>query len=801
MRILVTSSTVAIAAATLGMAVLPAQARAQTAEPSADTAAGDQDGIADIIVTATRREESSQRTAIPVTAITGDALDAMGVANVQTLTKLAPTLKLGQSQGGGIQITARGVGNLGANSANEPGVPINYDGAYLARSFGSNGIFFDVARVEFLKGPQGTLYGRNSTGGVLNIITNDPTKKLGANLTLESGNYGLLRASAAINLPISEGVALRISGQAIERRGYLTDGYNDDKGYAGRAKLLLEPSEKLSILLEANFAVTKGQGIASVFSPFIDPSNPYVGPSDPRSNAIIAAVPGVGAILPKIGTDGFQNNTSRQFIGTVNYDLGAAKATLIVANTRNTQNYKGYAPGFPVVEDTRPTPNTFTTVELRLGSSGNGPLKWVVGGFYFNEVLTVNPFVDQGTTFGDTRNLRFPIKSYSGFGEATYSVTPSIRLTAGGRYTSDEKSLDGITLNPRGGPLKNAPCSAPATLVTYSGPATAAQVGTTGLVCSTPDIGAATFSKFTYKLGAEVDLGPNSLLYANYTTGFKSGGFYASANYNAAGAFPSNAYRPETISAITVGSKNRFFGNTLQVNVEGFYWKYKDKQISHLGFVPPNNQLLVVDNAGSASLYGAELDVIWKPTHNDDIAFNVQYLHSKYDNFSYVALVPAWAAPFAPSAAAPIPTTGCSFTATVGANGAARGTGSPGLSTIDCTGRELSLAPTWSASATYRHTFELSDGSTLVPSVSTRIESGHWVGEEYFAGQYQDSYMMSDASLTWAVKDKRFSLTAYVNNIENEAVAQGSSLNGTIRKALNVLRAPRTYGIRASIRF
>jgi iron complex outermembrane recepter protein len=803
MTVRTSTSTFAIVAASLCISILPSIAHAQQAAPATapDDAAANEDGIADIIVTASRREQSLQKTAIPVTVVTGETLSALGVANLQTLTKLAPTLKLGQSGGGGIQITTRGVGNVGANSANEPGVAINYDGAYVARSFGANGIFFDVARVELLKGPQGTLYGRNSTGGVLNIITNDPTDEFGGNLTVESGNYSHLRAAGALNVPIAQGVALRVSGQAVDRRGYLTDGYNDEKGYAGRAKLLLEPTSQLSILLEANVSVNKGKGIAGVFSPFIDPSNPYVGPSDPRSNAIIAAVPGVGAIIPRILSNGFQRIKSRQLIGTVNYDLGGVKATLIVANTRNTQHYLIYTAGFPVAEDSRATPGKYTTAELRLASSGDGPLKWVLGGFYYDEVLTVNPFVNQGTTFGDTRNLRFPIKSYSGFGEATYSVTSNIRLTAGGRYTSDKKTLNGVTLNPRPGQLQNGPCPAPSSLVAYTGPAVLRPTAL-GQVCSTPDTGSATYSKFTYKLGAEADLGSRSLLYANYTTGFKSGGFYASANYNAAGAFPSNAYRPETITAITIGSKNRFLDNKLQVNVEGFRWKFKNKQISHLGFVPPNNQLLVVDNAGDATIYGAELDVVWQPTKNDDLSFNVQYLHSNYGRFSYDALVPGFAAPFAPGSAVPSPVTGCAFTATRPANGVApRGTGVPGLSTIDCTGRPLSFAPSWSASASYRHTFELAGGSTLVPSVSTRVESGFYVGEEYFAGQYQKSYMMSDASLTWAAKGQGLSLTAYINNIENEAVAQGSSLNGTIRAALNTLRPPRTYGIRANIRF
>jgi iron complex outermembrane recepter protein len=789
MRILSTTSTIAIISVALGMSILPSVAQAQATAPATDAGTEDQDGIPDIIVTATRREESAQRTAIPITAITGDALAAKGIANVQALTGIAPSLKIAQAGGGGLLISTRGVGNLGANNFNEPGVAINYDGTYLARSFGANGIFFDVARVEVLKGPQGTLYGRNSTGGVVNIITNDPTSELGGNATIDFGNYALKRGSGAINIPIADGVALRVAAQGVDRDGYLTDGYNDEKAYAARVKLKIDPSPDLSILLEANYASNKGLGIAYVFSPYVDATNPYVGPSDPRVNAIIAAVPGLGPLLPRIATDGFQDNKSRQFIGTVNYDLGGATATFILANTRNTLNYKFYTPGFPVSDDTRNTPNYFTTAELRLASSGNGPLKWLIGGFFYKEDFATNAQVNQGFTFADSRKVAIHTTSYSAFGEATYSITPNVRLTAGGRYTSDDKSIDGTTLNPLGTPPV---CNAPGVVIVDA---------VRGTVCSVADVGASKFSRFTYKLGIDADLGPNSLLYANYSTGFKSGGFFASANYNAAGAFPSNAYRPETISAFTVGSKNRFLGNTLQVNIEGFHWKYKGKQVSHLGFVPPNNQILVVDNAGNATVYGAELDIKWQPTHNDDLGINVQYLHTNYDFFSYDALVPGWARPFAPGTPAPIPLTGCNFTPTVGVGGAARGTGRPGLSTIDCTGRPLSQSPEWALNLSYKHTFELSGGSTIVTSVSTTIESGSWFGEDYFAGQYQASYMMSAASLTWTSANKKFSVAGYINNIENKAVGQTASLNATIGRVLTSLRPPRTFGGRLSVRF
>lgn len=811
MNIRTTTSSFAIVAATLGTLMLPSNAFGQTTqEPSAASAAdedrADQSGIAEIIVTASRREQTLQKTAIPVTAITGETLTALGVANVQELTKLAPTLKIGQGGGGALLITTRGVGNLGANNANEPGVAFNYGGAYLARSFGGNGIFYDIARVELLKGPQGTLYGRNATGGVLNIITNDPTDEFGGNITVESGNYSLLRASGAINLPITEGVALRLSGQAIDRDGYLSDGYSDEKAYSGRAKLLLEPSDGLSILLEANFAVNKGKGVGSVIMPLLDPSNPYTGPSDsgaagvnsffsPAPIAYAGASPTntfIGTNTPppandfiRIGDDGFQDNRSRQFIGTLNYDLGGVKATLVAANTRNTQKIRQYVPGFQVNEDTTQTPNKYTTAELRLASDNDSALKWVLGAFYYNEHFFANPFTNQGISFSDSRRLDFHNKSYSGFGEATFSVTPSVRLTAGGRYTSDVKSISGSTFTRPNAPLFLT-CPVGQTFVAAPPRFSVTPAAPSPNTCRSDAVGKETFNKFTYKLGAEADLGEKSLVYATYSTGFKSGGFFSAPT--------NNTFRPENITAYTLGSKNRFLDNTLQINLEGFLWKYKDKQVSHLGLVPPTSQILVVDNVGDATLYGAELDVVWQPTQADNLSLNVQYMHSKYDSYSFNQLVPN-ATPTS------TPATGCAFTPVIPAPGGGFAPGRPGLSTINCTGNRLSLAPTWSAGASYQHTFELPGGSTLVPSISTRIESSYFVGEEYFAGQLQKSYMMSDASLTWSTEAKDFSLTGFINNIENEAVAQTSSLNGTLRKAFNTLRPPRTYGIRASVKF
>ncbi|EIZ77616.1 TonB-dependent receptor plug [Novosphingobium sp. Rr 2-17] len=756
------SSSMALAATTQA----DPQAEAAAAAPVAPPVEG---GVTEIVVTAQRRSENLQKTALAISAVSSEQLRVANISQPQDLSKLVPALKLSSTGGGGTQVTIRGVGNFSGNAYSEPGVAINLDGVYLARSAGPDGLFYDLERVEVLKGPQGTLYGRNATAGAINIITRKPDDKLSLEGTLTSGNYGLLRAEGAVNAPISEGVALRVAGQVTRRDGYLSDGYSDDRSEAVRGQLKVQPSSDLSVLLSADYTHVGGKGPGSVLAPYLQSGDPYRGSSENGTNAILTGASlqitnGANPnFLPKISDDGFVDIENWGVSATIDYNFGGVKLTVVPAYRHSESNYLHYNAGFPVRAYEA---SKAKSLEARLGSDNpGGALQWLVGGYYFDEALDFDLFANQGVSFNRTiPNLS--TRSYAGFGQATYSLTDTLRLTAGARYTHERKTQDGLN----GGPTPSVPAGYPGTAQSYYELACAPYDASTG-TCYAALNGRLSQSKVTWKGGVEFDAGARSLVYANVATGFKAGGFFGSTE--------PNTFKPETLTAFTVGSKNRFFGNTVQFNVEGFYWIYKDKQITHLGPIQPGGFGLITENAGKANIYGVEAELLWQPSTNDRLSLDAQYLHSRYSDFVYKQ-----------TTATSAPNTACPTTQVAG----------EAAVLVDCSGRPVSLSPEWTLNASYMHTFDFADGSALDALVGTQIQSSYWVGEEYLAGEYQKSSMVSNASLTWRSADRRFSLSGFVDNIENEAVKSGSFVQPVLGSTFVVLRAPRTYGLRVNFK-
>ncbi|WP_354286288.1 TonB-dependent receptor [Sphingomonas sp. UYEF23] len=777
---LTTTSMMALAAPATAQQAALTSPHAQTPEPQA--AAADT-GIADIVVTAQRRSENLQKTALAVSAVDAAALRNAGISQPSDLTKLVPALQLAPLGGGGTQVTIRGVGNFAPFLYSEPAVAINYDGVYLARSAAPNGLFFDLERVEVLKGPQGTLYGRNATGGAINVISAKPViSGIHAAGDIEAGNFGLIRGSAMINLPLGEDVALRIAGQAISRGGYLSDGYLDDKGQAIRGQLLFKPTGALSINLAADYIHQGGKGPGGVFAPggFLVPSDPYRGATSPESQALLrGASLGItgGAnpnFLPPFGTDGYTNVKSWGISATINYNLGFGNLTVLPAYRNTANDFKHYVGGFPLISTER---SEQETVEVRLSSANRSPIKWVVGGYYFHDASSLYSDARQGIARTITIASALPVDSAAGFGQVTVPLTSRFRVTGGVRYTDETKSQTGQNISD----LPPVPTGFPAPAIVFYNavcPAPAATLNVAAGTCTGPFAGRVHYKKVTWKGGVEFDAGPNSLIYASAEQGFKAGGFYPS--------LPPNTFRPEKIFALTLGSKNRFFGNTLQFNAEAFYWKYTDKQVSHLGPVLPEGYGIITENAGKATIYGAEADLIWRPTRADRLSVNLQYVKSKYDTFLYsVPLLSATATKAAVT---------CPQTVATSITGAR-------TATVDCAGQVLPQTPRWTLNASYQRTFEIANQAKVEAIVGTKVQSSFYVGEEFLSGEFQGTSMVSYASLTYRAPGDRFSVGAYVDNIENQAVKASSFVQPAIGVPVVILRAPRTFGARAGFRF
>lgn len=379
---------------------------------------GSDDGIQDIVVTAQRREQSVQKTALSIEVFSGNSLAQRGITQPDDLTKLAPGVQVGG--GSTSQIYIRGVGDFGVVATANPAVVTSLDGVAIARAQAIAGNLFDLERVEILKGPQGTLYGRNANGGAVNLISAAPRLgEVSGFVNASYGNYDALSAEAALNLPVGEDLALRVSGQLADRSGYLNDGSEDDRHESLRIQGLYR-SGPLSVRLLASFTHLGGIGSGLAVIPQIAGQSAWTGSaSAAASNYYLGLaqanfIASGGASPPPFVFDRpdsnrlFQNIKSGSVAGQIEYDLGGATLTVIPAWRRTHARYSlqpsfNYAPGGSGTDGDR---SDQYSLETRLGNSGER-LKWVIGAFVFAE--------DQSTDFAVNTGLlqRFNISSES----------------------------------------------------------------------------------------------------------------------------------------------------------------------------------------------------------------------------------------------------------------------------------------------------------------------------------------------------------------------------------------------------
>lgn len=764
-------------ASALGTSVGIAHAQSENQSPAAESG-----GIEEIIVTAQRREESLQRTALAVAAVSAEDLSKAGVADVTGLTKLVPSLIVQPATGASVGFYLRGVGSLVGNAFTENPVAFNFNQVYIARPAALLGSFYDLERVEVLKGPQGTLYGRNATGGAINVIPTKPKLgHFGGSINLEYGNYNAIRAQAAVNLPVGENAAFRLAGQVANRDGYLSDGYDDENGQALRGSFRLEQGA-VSATLVADYFHQGGKGtggvlVPSQFAPSAPPVDDRIGNSDPRStSALLGAIlanpflpPPVKIVSPTLNgillarNDGFNDNDVWGISANIDVDLDFATLTVVPAYRDSRPDYLTYNGGYygRVTETAKQK-----SLEVRLSSNGDGPLKYVVGGYYFDEdQSSFNHFV-QGQVLSTKFAVDLDNRSAALFSQATYEVIPDFRLLAGVRYSHERKKTV-IALTQTG---------------IFAGVPVDPFNNTVAPVRVSP--AAKTFEKVTWKGGIEWDVTPRNLVYANVATGFKSGGFYIAAL--------DNTFSPEKITAYTLGSKNSFFGNRMKLNFEGFYWDYNDQQINFIGSTrnlnaqgnPVTGSGLKTTNAGKSRIYGAEVELSVQLSRQGTFMANVQYLNAKYTNFSFTAI----------GATAPRTTCATSVNPAVPAP--------PGQSAflVNCSGKSQINTPKWSATLGYEHVVPVGE-MDLVLGARTKIESSRFLAIDYLPEERQGSYMTSDLYLTLKGKEGKWSVTGFVNNIEDETIYAGTSLRPVYPAVFNILRPPRTYGVRAGFEF
>ena len=812
-------------ATTAFAALVVSPALAQTAPADAATSAeadAPQEGLGEIIVTAQRREESSQKAAVPLSVIDGEALAAAGITQADRLNQLAPALQV-QSSSTGNLIFLRGVGNFNVVATSDPAVAFNYDGVYVGRPTNSTGVFYDLARVEVLKGPQGILYGRNATGGAINVLPQQPRLgEFSGYVSATYGNYDTINAEGAINAPLGDNGAVRLSLATANHDGYLRDGTQDEETIAGRFQLKGELTPDLTVRFAMDYAHNGGAGNnVSYFGRYVrNPAVPVTaGPVsgsnyftflpttlDPRegvysdaSQAYRTSTPfgPFGRLLnplapyPDVDNDFYGANAE------INWSTGAGTLTVIPAWRYARLDYTASAAAF--IFDNLERIEQYS-LEARFAGERVGIFDYTIGGFYFDERIDSNTSLTISNT-GNYIDQTLTTESYAAFGRLTANLSDRLRLVGGMRYTHDNKGFDYYALGAviscqRFTPAPNCPSApfvplfgpsgptgfpfparggAPIPVFTNPGPPGPANPLNHLIIrADTVFDRSLTKSKVTYRGAVEFDVAPRSLLYATYETGYRSGGFSAAAGFE--------TYNPEFITAYTIGMKNRFLGNRLQLNVEAFYWDYTDQQVNFVGLDLNGRTANQTQNVGKSRIKGFEIDGRFLITPTTLFSADVQYLDAKQKRFAYSA------GPGNP------PLTGCN----VSFNAAATGATPP--YTVDCAGFQSYNSPKWTINLAGQQTVPLGD-YRIVLSADTQYKSSQNTGFAYLPQQREGERWTSNAQIQFGPEDERWSLAAFVRNIQNNRYFTFSSTHPSAAFLTAFQTAPRTYGVRAGVKF
>jgi iron complex outermembrane receptor protein len=704
----------------------------------------------DIVVTANRVESLASKTPVALTAFSEEGLRDAGITNPTALADNVPNLAINRNNGA-LQITIRGVTNTDSTEKGDPSAAFLLDGIYIARAQAQEVSFFDISRVEVLRGPQGTLYGRNTTAGLVNMITNRPNFDLGGSVDVGAGNFGSWQGSAVVNVPVSDNLAIRAAANFDQRDNYLIAGprLTGDinpfkKNVSGRLQALYRWSSG-DLLIRGDYSDIRG-------TPYdILPLRNFYGATTTGVDPVYTAREGKHLRYEDapIGWDTYRRNSTWGVGAELNQDIGPVTLTYLGSYRefdRDESDARIDATGANAYRLAFVGHFKQNSQELRLATNGSGPLKLQAGGYYFKEesnivqhlLLTPNTGQNgEGTSTVGFFQGPTSSESYAFFGQGTYSLTDTLRVTGGVRYSHDEKSRIGYTIN----------CT------TFSNCAPAAD--------AVPNNNArGSFSKTTWKLGADFDLNSRSLLYGTVSTGYKAGGFNDGCEIGTGPGCSRAAdtlyYAPETLTAYEAGLKTRMLDDALRLNLAVFHYDYSDIQLTQVINDCGNGAACsATSNGGSASVSGVEMDAVVTPSVYDKFDFSLAYLDAHYKDYR-------------PDAA------------------------------TDYSGRPLDRSPRWTLNAGYQHSFPIGEGE-VVAGVRTRMSDSYTLlilGTRNF--YRQPSFTKTDATITYNAPGKRWYLQGFVRNIENTlnitTVVVGTRSSAQVAD-------PRTYGVRAGFKF
>lgn len=776
--------------AVLGLAVLTAPQLALAQETT--DAQEDQGGLAEIVVTATRRAENLQEVPIAVSAVTSEALDNAGIETTSDITQIVPSVQFTRSGPSGL-FFIRGVGTTNAAAGEEGANAVYVDNVYMADLGQTINYFNNVQRVEVLKGPQGTLFGRNATGGLIHIITRDPGDEYELDGEFGVSNYETVSARAYIAGPIADGLSADMAFTNYHQnegfgRNLTRDTKNRIQDYWGvRSKIVARPSAGIKLTLAGDYFKNKDNPVGWRIADGTIGFGGCRGPGAPAT-PVVCPSPFVADDFDTISND--LALTKQKIYGgslTGEVDLGFATLTSITAARKTTtdSDFDVDAGPLPIVRIQFSSGLKSLQQELRLASTDTEPLAWQIGAFYLN-TKAGNEALFSGAGFpaifrGQQIDADLETNSYAAFGEATYSITPTTKLTAGARYTTDRRTFDASQF------LIFA-----ATGVPFA-PPTFAVTNPSMTPLPTPGVQQSKlkYNKLTWRLALRQEITPDISVYGSVNKGFKSGSYSLQNPLN-------DPYRPQDIMAYELGLKSELFDRRLRLNLAAFHYTLDDYQVRSAAIANPGSSLVL--NAATVKVDGVELEFEAAPIEQLRLFGGATYLDSRYKRFGGPG-----AAVQAPIVY-PIVFAGQSFANSCAP--AAAGLRNPGLAPAgawlggyvtclgDVSGNQVSNAPKFAASLGATYTMPVAETGELRFTALYAYNSGYYFEPDNIAEQ--DDFHLLNASIEYRPSEN-LGIEFWGRNITNTDYAVQKITTATGQAQVN--GSPRQYGVNLKFDF
>ncbi|MET0657126.1 MAG: TonB-dependent receptor [Steroidobacteraceae bacterium] len=716
-------------------------------------------GLEEIVVTAQRRAESLQTVPIAITAVTAAELSKQGISSTTDIASVTPGLTM-TTQRNSVTPYLRGVGTQNGSGSEEGSVAMYVDGVYMASLSANAFAFNNIERIEVLRGPQGTLFGRNATGGLIHVITRDPQFETSGEVNAGYGNYDTSTGSLYVTGGLTDKIAADF-GAYYSNQG---DGWGENLNPAQpgdlnrrvessyRSKVLFELSDETNIVFAADYSLVKN-----------DQGNTRAG----LPGAVLFGGQTFSGDIYDADMTIDRDTRSERYGASLRFTHAFSWANFSSLTAyRNAENYTLFdqdSTRLNVI--TAPITDVLDSWQQEFLLTGEtGPLSWTGGLFYYDARTGVDTLSLRSGLIPSQNRDRVGImktKSYAGFAQGTYAFTDATSLTLGARYTEDQRELSG---HDRAAP--GFPVLAPGTIIPGS--------DTSGLPKSQTD---RTFDKVTYRIALEHRFNPDVMAYASVSRGFKSGIFNSTTPLDP-------AVEPETLDAYEIGAKSELFDGTLRLNGAVFYYQYDDIQLTRI-----NSGTTTLLNAAGGEVRGVDLEFILAPrtpVGNLTVSGGASYLDTEYTSFPD--------APFLE----PNPAGGNFALNTPGHPCPADHPAGSFAGNCNAKGNTMIRAPELSATVAVDYAFPVATIGELGFNVTAAYNDGfYWDADNRVK---QPSYTLVNAQVSLTTLDEKWRVRLWSRNLTDEEYYITVSTSAGFGDA-GAPGAPREYGVGLTYRF